>query len=228
MCEIAELIGEKEKTAAQLESPRRVGPGQHRWSAFRRRTEARLVQLILKDPKTGSDDKEIDLLHRQMERQARIQRYQDGGTETDLNPELAKRNAGEKRKPKRNDIHRGNGREAGRGVRSMAASTTRKTGTGGQPANPRRSSRAVRSARRYYFAREALIDALTTGREPDIPVGQQGAGAYLQGLHPGVRPATRSGWNSLGDPINPAEWRRDALPVPMPHGPGLPRQLLLR
>ncbi|MBV5559455.1 terminase, partial [Pseudomonas aeruginosa] len=67
--------------------------------------EARLVQLILKDGKTGGDYKEIDLLHRQLERQARIQRYQGGGTETDLNPELAKRNEGPKRKPKRNDIN---------------------------------------------------------------------------------------------------------------------------
>ncbi|MCY1301722.1 putative ATPase subunit of terminase (gpP-like) [compost metagenome] len=34
--------------------------------------EARLVQLILKDGKSGGDFKEIDLLHRQLERQARI------------------------------------------------------------------------------------------------------------------------------------------------------------
>src|SRR5690606_26538481 len=44
--------------------------------------EARLVQIILKEQKSAGDFKEIDLLHRQLERQARIQRYQDGGTET--------------------------------------------------------------------------------------------------------------------------------------------------
>ena len=81
VCEIAELIGEKEKTL-------------HSWKArdewdratplerIQAATEARLVQLILKDPKSGSDYKEIDLLHRQLERQARIQRFNDGGTET--------------------------------------------------------------------------------------------------------------------------------------------------
>ncbi|MGK8744080.1 terminase gpP N-terminus-related DNA-binding protein, partial [Pseudomonas aeruginosa] len=103
VCEIAELIGEKEKTL-------------HSWKArdewdratplerIQAATEARLVQLILKDPKSGADYKEIDLLHRQLERQARIERYKGGGTETDLNPELAKRNEGPKRKAKRNEI----------------------------------------------------------------------------------------------------------------------------
>src|SRR5690554_4265733 len=66
--------------------------------------EARLVQLILKDGKSGGDFKEIDLLHRQLERQARIQRYQDGGTETDLNPNITARNAGPKKQPKRNEF----------------------------------------------------------------------------------------------------------------------------
>ena len=65
------------------------------------------MQLILKDGKTGGDFKEIDLLHRQLERQARIQRYQDGGTETDLNPNIAKRNEGPKKAPKRNELDEG-------------------------------------------------------------------------------------------------------------------------
>ncbi|HBN8501049.1 TPA: terminase ATPase subunit family protein [Pseudomonas aeruginosa] len=103
VCEIAELIGEKEKTLHSWKNRDewdRATPLQRIQAA----TEARLVQLLLKDPKSGADFKEIDLLHRQLERQARIERFQSGGTDTDLNPELAKRNAGEKRKPKRNEI----------------------------------------------------------------------------------------------------------------------------
>ena len=103
ICEIAELIDEKEKTL-------------HSWKArdewdratplerIQAATEARLVQLILKDPKSGADYKEIDLLGRQLERQARIERFQDGGTETDLNPNIAKRNEGPKKAPKRNEL----------------------------------------------------------------------------------------------------------------------------
>ncbi|EKF5524785.1 TPA: terminase ATPase subunit family protein [Escherichia coli] len=67
-------------------------------------TEARLIQLTVKENKEGKDFKEIDLLWRQMERGARVERYQQGGNEVDLNPALAKRNAGARRQPETNHI----------------------------------------------------------------------------------------------------------------------------
>ena len=48
--------------------------------------EARLTQLIIKPQKTGGDFKEIDLLGRQIERLARVNRYSQTGNEADLNP----------------------------------------------------------------------------------------------------------------------------------------------
>ena len=66
--------------------------------------ELRMVQLIMKDEKTGGDFKEIDLLGRQLERTARVERYQETGKEGDLNPAIARRNAAPKRKPKRNEF----------------------------------------------------------------------------------------------------------------------------
>lgn len=48
--------------------------------------EARFATLIAKDDKSGKDFKEIDLLGRQAERLARIERYAAGGRESDLNP----------------------------------------------------------------------------------------------------------------------------------------------
>lgn len=162
VCEIAELIGEKEKTLHSWKARDewdRASPLERIQAA----TEARLVQLILKDPKTGSDYKEIDLLHRQMERQARIQRYQDGGTETDLNPELAKRNAGEKRKPKRNDITE---EMVEKLVEAFLDGCFDYQKDWYRAGNQR--TRAILKSRQigatFYFAREALIDALTTGR----------------------------------------------------------------
>jgi len=95
--EIAEYVGEKEPTVHswkkrdewdRADNVERIGGA----------LEARLVQLILKEGKSGGDFKEIDLLHRQLERQARIQRYQDGGTETDLNPKIANRNTAERKR----------------------------------------------------------------------------------------------------------------------------------
>ncbi|MCX1491522.1 helix-turn-helix domain-containing protein [Escherichia coli] len=46
--------------------------------------EARLTQLIIKPQKTGGDFKEIDLLGRQIERLARVNRYSQTGNEADL------------------------------------------------------------------------------------------------------------------------------------------------
>lgn len=162
VCEIAELVGEKEKTL-------------HSWKArdewdratplerIQAATEARLVQLILKDPKSGADYKEIDLLGRQLERQARIARYQEGGTETDLNPELAKRNAGEKRKPKRNEIAEEHVEKL---IEAFLDGCFDYQKDWYRAGNQR--TRAILKSRQigatYYFAREALIDALTTGR----------------------------------------------------------------
>ncbi|BEC69011.1 hypothetical protein VEE57_07270 [Escherichia coli] len=53
--------------------------------------EARLTQLIIKPQKTGGDFKEIDLLGRQIERLARVNRYSQTGNEADLNPNVANR-----------------------------------------------------------------------------------------------------------------------------------------
>ncbi|AUF99811.1 terminase [Pseudomonas sp. 09C 129] len=162
VCEIAELIGEKEKTLHSWKARDewdRASPLERIQAA----TEARLVQLILKDPKSGSDYKEIDLLHRQLERQARIQRFQDGGTESELNPELLKRNAGEKRKPKRNDIPE---EMVEKLVEAFLDGCFDYQKDWYRAGNQR--TRAILKSRQigatYYFAREALIDALTTGR----------------------------------------------------------------
>ncbi|WP_447781638.1 terminase ATPase subunit family protein [Pseudomonas plecoglossicida] len=162
VCEIAELIGEKEKTL-------------HSWKArdewdratplerIQAATEARLVQLILKDPKSGADYKEIDLLHRQLERQARIERYKGGGTETDLNPELAKRNEGPKRKAKRNEIDE---EQVEKLLEAFLDGCFDYQKDWYRAGNQR--TRAILKSRQigatFYFAREALIDALTTGR----------------------------------------------------------------
>lgn len=66
--------------------------------------EARLVQLIWKEQKEGKDFKEIDLLGRQIERLARVHKYQGSGKEADLNPNIERRNEGPKKKPARNDV----------------------------------------------------------------------------------------------------------------------------
>ncbi|WP_052470906.1 terminase large subunit domain-containing protein, partial [Xanthomonas citri] len=125
--------------------------------------EARLVVLIMKPEKSGGDFKEIDLLHRQLERQARIQRYQGGGNEADLNPAVANRNAAPKKKPKRNDFTEEQVEQLTTAFVDGCFDYQRDWYRAG---NER--TRIILKSRQigatFYFAREALIDALTTGR----------------------------------------------------------------
>lgn len=162
ICEIAELIDEKEKTL-------------HSWKArdewdrarplerIQAATEARLVQLILKDPKTGADYKEIDLLGRQLERQARIERFQDGGSETDLNPNIAKRNEGPKKAPKRNELSEEQVETLVEAFRDSCFDYQLDWYRAGNM-RTRMILKSRQIGATFYFAREALIDAITTGR----------------------------------------------------------------
>lgn len=162
VCEIAELTGEKEKTLHSWK-------GRDDWDRatplerIQAATEARLVQLLLKDPKSGTDFKEIDLLGRQLERQARIARFQAGGTEAELNPELLSRNAEPKRKPKRNEITEEHTEKLIEAFLDGCFDYQKDWYRAGE-----QRTRAILKSRQigatYYFAREALIDAQTTGR----------------------------------------------------------------
>jgi len=160
--EIAEYVGEKEPTVHswkkrdawdRADTVERVGGA----------LEARLVQLILKDGKSGGDFKEIDLLHRQLERQARIQRYQGGGTETDLNPKIANRNTAERKRKARNDYSE---EQAERLMEAFRDSLFEYQHDWFMARHER--TRAILKSRQigatFYFAREALIDAMETGR----------------------------------------------------------------
>ncbi|MCB2048581.1 MAG: terminase family protein [Novosphingobium sp.] len=133
-------------------------------------TEAQYCLLVLKDKKTGSDYKEIDLLGRQAERFARVRRYEEpGGHEGDLNPNIAARNAGPRKRKRKNHLDEEQQRQlidafeeglfgyqlGWRGAKSeLACSTSLK-------------SRFILKSRQigatFYFAREALIRAIETG-----------------------------------------------------------------
>ncbi len=102
LCDIAEFIGESENTIASWK--RRdawdVSSPLERCEGV---LEARYITLIWKGLKDGRDFKEINLLGREMVTMAKIRRYeQPGGHSGHLNDKVANRNAGEKKKPRRN------------------------------------------------------------------------------------------------------------------------------
>ena len=125
--------------------------------------ESRLNLLILKDKKSGSDYKEIDLLARQMERMARVKKYSFGdGNETDLNPKLKNRNTGERRKPEQNAISQEqeelliNGFLGGMFQYQRIWHDAKKY-------RIRNILKSRQIGATFYFAHEAFVDALTTG-----------------------------------------------------------------
>ncbi|MDP1979156.1 terminase ATPase subunit family protein [Undibacterium sp.] len=126
--------------------------------------ETRLVQLIAKEVKTGGDFKEIDLLMRQAVQTARVRRYEaPGGNEVDLNPKLANRNAGPKKKPTRNDFSDDQRDQLLEAFRDSLFDYQKVWLRNGHE-----RTRVILKSRQigatWYFAREALADAMETGR----------------------------------------------------------------
>mgnify|MGYP001061744597 CR=1 FL=1 len=127
--------------------------------------EARLVQLVLKDQKTGSDYKEIDLLGRQIERLARVRRYeQPGGHEGDLNPNIERRNAGPKRRPARNEFSEEQQARLIALFDEQLFGYQRRWREASLAHRIRNILKSRQIGATFYFAREALVDALETGR----------------------------------------------------------------
>ncbi|WP_442489398.1 terminase large subunit domain-containing protein [Halomonas litopenaei] len=126
--------------------------------------EARMVQLIWKEQKEGKDFKELDLLGRQIERLARVHKYQESGRETDLNPKIERRNAGEKRKPKRNDVGDEGVIQIVEAFEASLFDYQRAWYRAGQHERIRNLLKSRQIGATWYFAREAIADALETGK----------------------------------------------------------------
>ncbi|MFP7409852.1 terminase ATPase subunit family protein [Aeromonas veronii] len=126
--------------------------------------EARLCQLIAKEMKTGGDFKEIDLLGRQLERVARVNRYSNGGNEADLNPKVANRNKGPKKAPERNVVEPEQQERLIERFESTMFGYQRVWYEAGQQYRIRDLLKSRQIGATYFFAFEAFIDALVTGR----------------------------------------------------------------
>ncbi|MCQ4053355.1 terminase ATPase subunit family protein [Aeromonas sp. SG16] len=126
--------------------------------------EARLCQLIAKEMKTGGDFKEIDLLGRQLERVARVNRYSNGGNEADLNPKVANRNKGPKKAPERNVVEPEQQERLIERFESTMFGYQRVWYQAGLEYRIRDLLKSRQIGATYFFAFEAFIDALVTGR----------------------------------------------------------------
>ncbi|MGL6645698.1 terminase ATPase subunit family protein [Aeromonas caviae] len=126
--------------------------------------EARMCQLIAKEVKTGGDFKEIDLLGRQLERIARVNKYSNGGNEADLNPKVANRNRGPKKAPERNVVEPEQQERLIERFESTMFDYQRVWYEAGKQYRRRNLLKSRQIGATYFFAFEAFIDALVTGR----------------------------------------------------------------
>jgi len=126
--------------------------------------EARLIQLYAKPDLTAHDFKVADFLARQLERFARINRYGQTGNEADLNPRVANRNKGERKKPKRNYFSE----EAIGKLQEIFFDQSFEYQLNWHKAGLEHRIRHILKSRQigatFYFAREALLRALATGQ----------------------------------------------------------------
>lgn len=126
--------------------------------------ESRMCQLIAKEVKTGGDFKEIDLLGRQLERIARVNKYSNGGNEADLNPKVANRNKGPKKAPERNVVEPEQQARLIERFESTMFGYQRVWHEAGKWHRIRDLLKSRQIGATYYFGFEAFIDALVTGR----------------------------------------------------------------
>ncbi|HIH4070129.1 TPA: terminase ATPase subunit family protein [Klebsiella variicola] len=125
--------------------------------------EARLIQIYAKPNLTPHDFKVADFLARQMERFARINRYGQTGNEVDLNPNVANRNKGDRKKPKKNFFSD----EAIEKLEEIFFAESFEYQLRWHRAGLEHRIRDILKSRQigatFYFSREALLHALKTG-----------------------------------------------------------------
>ncbi|STW15850.1 phage terminase [Klebsiella pneumoniae] len=125
--------------------------------------EARLIQLYAKPNLTPHDFKVADFLARQMERFARINRYGQTGNEVDLNPNVANRNKGDRKKPTKNFFSD----EAIEKLEEIFFAESFEYQLRWHRAGLEHRIRDILKSRQigatFYFFREALLHALKTG-----------------------------------------------------------------
>lgn len=125
--------------------------------------EARLIQLYAKPNLTPHDFKVADFLARQMERFARINRYGQTGNEADLNPRVANRNKGGRKKPTKNFFSD----EAIEKLEEIFFAESFEYQLRWHRAGLEHRIRDILKSRQigatFYFSREALLHALKTG-----------------------------------------------------------------
>lgn len=161
--------------------------------------ECRLNLLIAKESKTGGDFKEIDLLMRAVVSAARVRRYEaPGGHEGDLNAKVGNRNAGERKKAIKNHFTT----EQVEQLEAIFEAELFGYQEDWWAAKDQRTRMILKSRQigaTWYFAREALLDALRGGGNQIFLSASKNQAHIFRGYI--IQFAARVGVKLQGDPI---------------------------
>ena len=195
--DIAEVLNENERTV-QAWKTRDDWEKEKPENRVENALTVRLMVLILKNKKTSGDIKEIDMLMRQYKEFARIEKYRNDGSEADLNPEIRKRNSAPRKKIPNHFTEE----QIEELVLAFEENLFDYQWTWYRAGDQR--SRAILKSRQigatYYFAREALIDALKTGRN-QVFLSASKAQAHIFKHYIKAFAANVCGVELTGDPI---------------------------
>jgi len=162
--------------------------------------ECRLNTLIAKDAKTGGDFKEIDLLMRAVVAGARVRRFEaPGGHEGDLNEKVANRNAGERKAGKPKNHFTTEHVEQLEQLFHDELFGYQEDWWGAKDQRTRMILKSRQIGATWYFAREALLDALRGGgNQIFLSASKNQAHIFRNYI---VQFAARVGIKLQGDPI---------------------------
>lgn len=127
---------------------------------------ARYIALVGKEKKTGHDFKEIDLIGRQIERLARVGKYQNGGNEADLNPKRSNgaKAANEAKDKAKNLITAEMAAKLRADMEGSLFGHQKAWLVGSTNLRTRMILKSRQIGATWYFARERLLVALETGK----------------------------------------------------------------
>ena len=126
--------------------------------------EIRLLTLIAKEKKTSGDLVEMEALSRQIESLARVRRFeQPGGHSGDINEKVGNRNAGPRKKVKKNHFTAEQAAELKR-IFLEGCYDYQRLWWNEKDQRTRMILKSRQIGATYYFAFEALMDAIETGR----------------------------------------------------------------
>jgi len=162
--------------------------------------ECRLNTLIAKDAKAGGDFKEIDLLMRAVVAGARVRRFEaPGGHEGDLNEKVANRNAGERKAGKPRNHFTTEQVEQLEQLFHDELFGYQEDWWGAKDQRTRMILKSRQIGATWYFAREALLDALRGGgNQIFLSASKNQAHIFRNYI---VQFAARVGVKLQGDPI---------------------------